>query len=131
MTLVTFRRRILDRILAAILGEQAGTSERRENDLHCNSPLKKSRRFLRRHREQLQATKHPATHDANAASGSPRRGCAAPPRQARDRLLQAQDRPREDGPAQPIGRTRNFLPLIFTSRSRFSTRSDSFFSIAK
>src|SRR3546814_18533331 len=65
MTLEAFRRGILDRILAASLGEQAGTSERRENDLHCNNPLKKSRRFLRRHREQLQATKHPATHDAN------------------------------------------------------------------
>src|SRR3546814_18662739 len=70
MTLETFRRRILDRILAAILGEQAGTSERRENDLHCNSPLKKSRRFLRPHREQLQDTKNQATPEPTAAYGT-------------------------------------------------------------
>src|SRR3546814_10591775 len=39
MTLETFRRRILDRILAAILGEQAGTSERRERSEEHTSEL--------------------------------------------------------------------------------------------
>src|SRR3546814_21145014 len=128
--LKTFRRATLDGMLAASLGERAGRRESVGTKLTGNSPLKKSRRFLRRHREQLQATKHPATHDANAASGSPRRGCAAPHRQARVRLLQDQDSPREDGPAQPIGRTRNFLPLIFPSRSRFPPRSYRFLSHA-
>src|SRR3546814_4338546 len=37
MTLETFRRRILDRILAAILGDQAGTSARRLNAIQCNN----------------------------------------------------------------------------------------------